>query len=64
MGVLLKSYWRRAVEAACSWVAWHLPRRVVYHTVIRATAAASTSPAYENTVVGSLTAFQVMGHWE
>ncbi len=46
------------------WVSQHLPRRLVYHTVITATAAYSTSKEGEHTHVPDICAMTVSKWWE
>ena len=49
-------------ETLYRWIAQHLPRRVVYHAVIRAAAFATTGK-YGSTVVPEVTAMDVIYRW-
>ncbi len=50
-------------EKFCGWLAWHLPRSVVYHCLIRAWAH-GTSGQFGNTVAPSLTMEQAIERWD
>lgn len=52
--------WR---EKFTIWVAWHLPRSVVYWCAIRLMAAA-TVPPYGDQIVPELMAFDALKRWE
>lgn len=44
-------------------LAWLLPRRLVYYSVVRAWAEASTGP-FAETEAGSITVFETLGAWD
>lgn len=45
------------------WIAYRLPKRVLYWAVVRATAYVSTRPPHARTVASEITAFDVMEHY-
>jgi hypothetical protein len=45
------------------WLAWHLPRYLVYWCAVRLISEASVSKKYENTVLSELTAMDALNHW-
>ena len=51
------------VEKAYFWLAWHLPRRLVYWCAIRVVGYATTG-RYDHTIVPELTASDALQRWE
>jgi hypothetical protein len=54
---------KRSAERFWFWLAWRLPRPLVYFATVRAAAHATQGP-YEDTVVPSLTVIQALERWE
>jgi hypothetical protein len=50
-------------ERIAIWIAYHLPRRVVYWATIRLGAHATTGP-YSKTVVPALTVVDALQRWD
>lgn len=50
-------------ERFCEWIAWHLPRHVVYFCLIRGWAHATTGQ-YSDTVVPEIAMDEVIRRWE
>jgi len=51
------------VEKILFWLAWRLPKKLVYFAAMRLIAFA-TQGEYGNTVVSELTAMDAVGRWE
>ena len=51
------------MERITGWIAWHLPRSVVYHALIRAWAHATTGQ-WSDTEAPAVTADEVIRRWE
>ena len=49
-------------ERVLTWIAWHLPRKVVMWCYVRVVAHATTG-AYSNTVVPELSAVDALKRW-
>ena len=56
--------WKRYVarEATLKWIAWHLPRKLVYWCAIRVAAHATTG-SYSNQIVTDLRAMDALDRW-
>jgi len=50
-------------EKICTWLAWKLPRRVVYWASVRLGSSATVQP-WENQVVPELTVAEALNRWE
>ena len=51
------------IENLCIWIAWHLPRRLAYWSVVRVAAEASTSDNLVHVAVPELTVLEAMEEW-
>ncbi len=50
------------IDRIADWLAWHLPKRVVYHACVRAWAH-GTTPPYGDTVAPDVTAGEIVKRW-
>lgn len=55
----IKMGWRNRAEKVRMWIADHIPLRILYFAVIRATNIATGSPEYGNREVPAITAMEV-----
>ena len=51
------------IDKFCMWLAWKLPKRLVYFCAIRVDAHATTNE-YSNQIVPDLTAMDALKRWE
>lgn len=54
---------KKITNAIAAWLAYSLPRRVVYHAVIRAWAHATTGP-WSHVEAPAATALEVLERWD
>ena len=52
------------IDIFCQWLAFKLPKRLVYHCTIRAWAHATTCPSGRNEVVHDTTVDNALKRWE
>jgi len=50
------------VDRICKWIAWRLPKRIVYWSLVRA-AVHGVTGKYSNQIVHELTMFNTMERW-
>lgn len=50
------------IERVANWIAWHLPKQVVYHALIRAWAHGTIHP-YDDTIAPDITTSEIVSRW-
>ena len=58
----MKIWWKGFLDAAAMWVAWHLPRRVVYWCAMRV-GAHGTQDEYSTQIVPELLFMDAVKRW-
>jgi hypothetical protein len=53
----------KRIEKLATWIAWHLPRQIVYWTIVRIFAVSSTGK-FSNKEAGSITLFDAIEVWK